>query len=235
MFVAGEQAVTDRTVGSEPEAIAGAAERPRHARYDADLAVTVQEAVAVRRGRVEGALTCRFEWPYGVDAGEDLLAWHYLRRSQVSSASRGMNSMNRTTRPVSRPKAARSTISSSLTPAITTTLIFTGASPAASAASIASRTFDSEPRRRTAAKRSGRNESQLMLTRFKPAATSSAAMRARPVPFEVIERSEKPTLPSLATRSTIPARDERLATCEADRVDPEACGPRGQSARSPRR
>ena len=104
-------------------------------------------------------------------------------RSQSPWASSGMNSMNRTMRPVARAKEAKSRISSSLRPRNSTTFTFNGVSPAASAASMARRTSLRVPRRRIAAKRSGRRESQLTFTRRRPAAASFAAMpdQLRPV------------------------------------------------------
>ena len=77
--------------------------------------------------------------------------------------------MNRTIRPVSRAKAAKSRISSSLRPRTSTTFTLSGASPAASAASMAARTTARSPRRRIAANRSARSESQLTFTRRSPA------------------------------------------------------------------
>ena len=44
----------------------------------------------------------------------------------LAAASSGMNSMNRTLTPRSRPNVAKSTISSSLTPRMSTTLTLTG-------------------------------------------------------------------------------------------------------------
>ena len=52
-----------------------------------------------------------------------------LAADHSSLASSGMNSMKRTATPRSRPKRAKSTASSSLTPRITTTLTLTGAEP----------------------------------------------------------------------------------------------------------
>ena len=59
-----------------------------------------------------------------------------------------MNSMNRTMRPVSRAKEAKSRISSSFWPRSSTTLTLSGVRPAFSAASMASRTTSRFPRRR---------------------------------------------------------------------------------------
>ena len=144
-----------------------------------------------------------------------------------SSASSGMNSMNRTMRPVSRAKPARSMISSSLTPAITTTLTFTGASPACSAASIASSTVASTPRRRIAAKRvrlqrvaadvdaheTGRGECRCQ------------AGEAVPVRGHGQIRETDPAEPGDKVGDAGP--HERLAAGEAQRVDPEIVRDRG--------
>ena len=96
--------------------------------------------------------------------------------------------------------------SSSFTPASRTTLTLSGVSPAASAASMAFRTTARSPRRRIWAKRSGRNESQLMLTRIRPASASGRATATKPVPLVVRAMSSKPTAPSWRTSSTIPLR-----------------------------
>ena len=58
------------------------------------------------------------------------------RAARCPVASSGMNSMNRTMRPVARANAAKSRISSSLDPDSRTTFTFTGGRPAASAASM---------------------------------------------------------------------------------------------------
>jgi hypothetical protein len=58
-----------------------------------------------------------------------------------------MNSMKRTTTPSSRPNRAKSTTSSSFTPRVSTTLTFTGSSPAATAARMPASTSGSSSRR----------------------------------------------------------------------------------------
>ena len=113
----------------------------------------------------------------GVDGGDDLgLRARPRRPPTAPEASSGMNSMKRTSMPLARPKAARSTISSSLTPRITTTLSFTGVSPASRAASMPASTRSRSSRRVSSRKRSRRRVSSEMLTRRRPAATRSAAM-----------------------------------------------------------
>ena len=114
--------------------------------------------------------------------------------------------MNRTMRPVARAKAAKSRISSSLWPRSSTTFTFSGVSPAASAASMARRTSLRTPRRRMAAKRSGRRESQLTLTRRRPAEASFRAMPASSVPLVVTARSSNPSADSRATSTGSPLR-----------------------------
>ena len=105
------------------------------------------------------------------------------------SASRGMNSMNRTSKPLSRPNRAKSTISSSLMPRIITALTFTGFSPAARAASIPSSTRSRSFRRVSSSNRSGRRESREMLIRRSPAAASLSARRPKVAPLVVRARS----------------------------------------------
>ena len=127
-------------------------------------------------------------------------------RAQAPCASRGMNSMNRTTRPVSRANFAKSRTSSSFCPLSSTTLTLSGVRPAASAASMAASTVASWPRRRIEPKRSARSESQLMLTRRRPAAASWSATGASSMPLVVRDRSSSPSAASLRTRSLRPAR-----------------------------
>ena len=81
-----------------------------------------------------------------------------------------------------------------------------GVKPAFSAAAIASRTTSSCPRRRMAANRSGRSESQLTLTRRSPAAASSSATLASSVPLVVMARSSNPTAESRPMSDGSPLR-----------------------------
>ena len=112
------------------------AERLGDAGDHADVAdaVGVAERARPARRAADRARAARpLEREHRVDALEDLAARARPGRDvQAPSASRGMNSMKRTPTPRSRPKAARSTTSSSLTPRITTQLTFTGSSPASS-------------------------------------------------------------------------------------------------------
>ena len=116
MFVVGEQAVSYGAVGGESQAVARATERLRHARDESDLAAPVDESESLggreSRGRSHGSSGQR---------GRDLLEHDLGRRraglrSHWPWASRGMNSMKRTMRPVSRANAAKSRISSSFCP-----------------------------------------------------------------------------------------------------------------------
>ena len=84
--------------------------------------------------------------------------------------------MNRSSTPLVRPKAAKSRISSSLSPRTTTQLTFTGSRPAARAASMPASTCVEGVAAGDGAKRSGRSESQEMLMRRSPARARSAAM-----------------------------------------------------------
>ena len=113
------------------------------------------------------------------------------RSSTRRRASSGMNSMKRTPKPVSRPKRARSTTSSSLTPRITTTLTFTGSRPASRAASMPASTSSSSSRRVSARKRSGRSVSSETLIRFEAGVASVAAMSRAGTPLVVIAMSSR--------------------------------------------
>ena len=144
-------------------------------------------------------------------------------RSSLQSpcASSGMNSMKRTPTPFSRPNAARSTISSSFTPRITTQLIFTGSSPASSAASTPARTRWSSSRRVSSANTSGRNESRDTLMRRSPASARSCAISGSFTPLLVIAMS-MPSGASMATSRGRWARERGLAAGDADRLEPVA-------------
>ena len=105
----GEQAVADGPVGGEPEAVARAAEGSGHARDDADLAAAVDEAVAICRRRRRRPV----RWPGSSGQTCADARAGSPRRARPSTvprprpASSGMNSMKRTTRPVSRAKPAK--------------------------------------------------------------------------------------------------------------------------------
>ncbi len=119
---------------------------------------------------------------------------------QRSSASRGMNSMNRMVTPRSRPKVAKSTISSSFTPRMSTQLTLTGEKPASTAASIPSITWARAERRVMVKKVAGRRESREMLMRRRPAARRSPARARRVAPLVVSDRSV-PRAASFSTRT----------------------------------
>ena len=149
-LVEGEQAVAQLALGGEADPVAGLAERLGDARDDADDAAGMPAAAGRGSGTARPALaprTDRLEREDLGDAAHDLGLGHHLGVLQPPSASRGMNSMKRTITPSSRPKRAKSTTSSSLTPPMSTTLTFTGSRPASLAASMPSRTLASSSRR----------------------------------------------------------------------------------------
>ena len=130
-----EQAGAELALGGDPDPVALLAERLGDAGDHPDVADAVGVAEALGRLDVLAVVGPRhrqaLEREDRVDAFEDLAARGRPRPGvQAPSASSGMNSMKRTPTPRSRPKAARSTTSSSLTPRITTQLTFTGSSPA---------------------------------------------------------------------------------------------------------
>ncbi len=88
--------------------------------------------------------------------------------------------MKRTTTPWAPPKAAKSRISSSLTPRMSTQL---------TAAAIPSSTRCSDSRRVMAANRSGRSESHEMVTRRRPARRRRVATRPSVAPLVVMAKS----------------------------------------------
>ena len=143
--------------------------------------------------------------------------------------------MKRMPIPRSRPKRARSTISSSFTLRITTAFTFTGASPASIAASMPAITRSSSSRRVSARKRSRRSVSSETFTRSRPAAREivrnlgelHAVGRERQVDAERREHLDQPGHVG---------PHERLAAGEPDRLEPEALdAQRGRPGRSPRR
>ena len=87
---------------------------------------------------------------------------------------------------------AKSTISSSFTPRITTTLILSGRNPAASVASIPSHVSRKPSRRAMWTNFSPRSVSRLMLSRRRPASRSGRASFESRIPFVVIARSFTP-------------------------------------------
>ena len=149
------------------------------------------------RAGAGSALADRVERPAGADPPEHLgTRDHPVAVATCPSASRGMNSMNRTVRPVRRAKAAKSSISSSLTPRIEHDVHLDGPSPAASAASIARAPWRGRRDDGSFANRSGRSVSQLTLTRSSPAAARAGACRASSMPLVVRARSAKSRSPT---------------------------------------
>ena len=128
-LVVGEQAVADGPVGGQAQPVAGAAEGAGDTRHHADLAPPVAETVAVGGRRVAVGRLDGVERPAPlIRARTSSLGTTWSRR-QPPSASRGMNSMKRTVPACRRAKAAKSRTSSSLTPAMSTTLTLTGHQP----------------------------------------------------------------------------------------------------------
>ena len=135
-------------------------------------------------------------------------------------ASSGMNSMKRMPTPLSRPKRARSTTSSSLTPRITTAFTFTGERPASIAASMPAITRGSSSRlvereERGAVERVERHVDPLqpgLHQIVRGLAQLHAVRRHRDVDVERCELGDQP--------GDVRA-DERLAAGEAHRVEPE--------------
>ena len=138
-------------------------------RDEADLALAVGEAESLgrrgaagcrlglerparrrcaRRSRRPGTSWSRSHWPVGVEG-------HELDEAHDAPGLAGEGARSRGSRRRSDPRRI-------------TTFTLSGTSPAASAASIAASTVARSPRRRMAAKRSGRSESQLMFTRVAP-------------------------------------------------------------------
>ena len=99
--------------------------------------------------------------------------------------------MKRTPTPRSRPNAARSTTSSSLTPRITTQFTFTGSRPASTAASIPATTRSRSSRRVSSRNTSGRSESSDTLMRRRPASARSCAISGSRTPLVVIAMSTR--------------------------------------------
>ena len=142
--------------------------------------------------------------------------------------------MNRTIRPVVPGEGGEvEDLVVVAAPRTSTTFTFSGASPAASAASIARRTSSRSPRRRIVANRSGRSESQLMFTRCSPAAANVAGLSAEQHAVggegEVLE-SEGGQAAHQAGKALA---DQWLAPGEPDRRHPEGLGhrPPGRSRR----
>src|SRR6185437_12550953 len=117
-----------------------------------------------------------------------------------------MNSMNRTMRPLPRKWRAISTTWWSFTPRFTTMFTLTGASPAASAASMPSRTrATGKSTSFIARKVSSSSESRLTVTRLRPASLSAWALRGS---GEQLDQALEI------------AAHERLAAGDADLLDP---------------
>ena len=110
-----EQAVADLALGREPQAVAVAAERLRHGLDEADAAAAVgvleigRRLAGVRRRDRHERAELGFE-----DAADRRRRRARRPTCQCCSASSGMYSMNRSSRPRSRAKRASGTISSSV-------------------------------------------------------------------------------------------------------------------------
>ena len=118
-----------------------------------------------------------------------------------------MRSMKRTCQSCARVSAAKSAISSSLTPPSSTQLSLIFSKPARSAASMPRRTSESVPRRVMARKRSSFSVSRLMLRRVTSASRSAAACSASRLPFVVTHSSSTPGISaSIRQKSTAPRR-----------------------------
>ena len=115
--------------------------------------------------------------------------------------------MNRTMRPVSRAKAAKSRISSSLRPRTRTTLTLSGESPAASAASMAARTVAelAPPTDRAEPLGAQRVTADVHPPQPRCQRTGSAAS-ASSIPFVVMARSSNPSAARRPTRTGRPLR-----------------------------
>src|SRR5579875_3711918 len=189
VLVDGEQAGAQLALGRQADPVAVPAEGLGHRGDDPDLTPAVEVAVAAT---VSAAGT----------------TWSMV---QPPEASRGMNSMNRGCTPFSLPKVAKSTASSSLRPRTVTTLSLTGSIPASRAASIPSSTRGSWSLLVTSAKRSGRSESQEMLTRRRPAARRSPASSRRVAPLVVMARSTGSPVEGTFSPASISTRTGRWA------------------------
>ena len=100
-----------------------------------------------------------------------------------------MNSMKRTSTPLSRPNSARSRISSSLTPRSITALILTLENPAWRAASIPANTRANSSRRVIVSNFFRSRVSKLILMRAIPARRNSSTQFTKVAPLVVIARS----------------------------------------------
>ena len=128
-------------------------------------------------------------------------------RSQPTQGPIGISSMKRTCHGCVSVRAAKSAISSSLTPPRSTQLSLRFWKPALCAASSPRSTSASEPTRVMSRKRSGRSVSRLMFRRSTPAARSGAASAGRRTPFVVRQSSSMPGISrSMRHSSTIPRR-----------------------------
>ena len=108
-----------------------------------------------------------------------------------------MYSMNRKANSGPRKRRAMGRILASLTPRLTTMLIFTGRNPACRAASIpASTRATGKPTSFIAAKTLSSSESRLTVTRCSPAARNSPACAASKDPLVVSVKSRMPSTPA---------------------------------------
>ena len=182
----------------------------------ADLPAPVDEAEPLGRRRAR-RLRQRLERPDGRDAFEDLAPRHQRCRSHFPCASSGMNSMKRTTRPVSRAKAAKSRISSSLLPRRRTTLTLSG-SQAGRFGGVHGLQDDREM---SPAPDGGEAvRAQRVTADVDPAQPGprpgTGAISASADPLVVMARSSNPSAASRSTSEGSPLAHERFAAGEAD-------------------
>ena len=104
----------------------------------------------------------------------------------------GMYSMKRTSTAFFAVHRTKSTSSSSLTPRVTTQLIFSGTKPALSAESMPSITFSQPRRREMSSNLAGTRVSRLTLTERRPALMRDGSFRVRRIPFVVRTMSSRP-------------------------------------------
>ena len=116
-----------------------------------------------------------------------------LSRSQALSASKGMNSMKRISKPSDRPISIRPMISVSEKLRIATALILIDLNPALRAASRPSRTDCRQSRRLTSWNFSGSSESRLTFSLFNPASARLWAWSLRKKALVVMAISSMPS------------------------------------------
>ena len=189
----GKQAVANLAFGREPQPIAIAAERLRH-RIDKP-----DRAAAVGKLEIDGRLA-GIGPRDGQRAGQTRLramrrifiAVEHVVRCQCCSASSGMNSMNRSSRPRSRAKRPSGTISSSVRPRIATALSRICRSPPRCAAAMPASTRSSPWRRVDLLESLLAERIEADVQRCRPGRRSAAACSASRMPLVVRARSSMP-------------------------------------------